>query len=526
MNRVVTGVAATQVPLFSGKTGHKRRILWNNDGDDMRSVAFGLPHLWNPDHPAAIKLPAQYDSVEEFLDFRMSALAGKQVDTLIYCGHFVSPVWTFPRQRIAALGPDPLQPVIDFAHRNAMEFFFSIRMNDTHTSFGHRGPEYWDAFRNANPHLLQTKVSREEFDRDYLPWLRGDAVAHPLSSVFRRRGGASRDYQSWLAYDYAHPGTRAHFLEIVNEVCRRYDVEGIELDWLRHPFFFPFGRERSFIPVMNDFVRQVRQTVREHARRRGRTILLAVRVPDSPERALAVGLDPEAWIADGCVDLVIAGNGNAPFSAPFDEWVRVCSQYGVPVYACMDRMETVLARPEALQAAAYRAWGNGVDGICFFNHFVPSEYDNFRKAADLRHLSRANKLYRIDPDHSSKGNFTITPGQLPQELSFASGAASLTLKLEIADQPKTAARVILHSRWNSPPPPERLHCTINGTPATSTSKPAFGEPGWIDYTVTALRKGKNRIRFIVDAPSAKTNDHTRIEQGLVSIEYEKPPSKS
>ena len=505
------------IAAASAKTTRKRRILWNDDGDDIRSVAFGLPHLWHPDNPAMVKLPARYSSVEEFLDFRLSALAGKQVDTLIYCGHFVSPVWEFPRDRIAALGPDPLQPVIDFAHKNAMEFFFSIRMNDTHSSFGHRGPEYRDAFRIANPHLLLSKTTQEEFDRIDLPWLRGDAVDHPLAGVLRRRGPASRDYQSWLAYNYALAETRARFLSIVNEACRRYDVEGIELDWLRHPFFFPDGQERAHIPVMNAFVRQVRNAINEHARRRGRPILLAVRVPDSPERALAVGLDPETWIADGCVDLLIAGNGNAPFSAPFHEWVAICSPHGVPVYACMDRMETVLARPAAIHAAAHRAWSKGVDGVSFFNHYVPGEYDNLRQAAGS-HLPRANKLYRIDPDHTAKGNFTITPGQLPQHLSFASGSASLTLKIDIADDPKTAARVVLHTRWTPSLAPARVQCAVNGAPATLIPASVFPEPGWIDFGSRALRKGDNRIRFTVDDPRGNS---ARIDQALVSIEYDK-----
>ena len=84
-------------------------------------------------------------------------------------------------------------------------------------------------------------------------------------------------------------------------------MDGIALDWLRHPFFFRPAEERRNLLVMNDFVRHIRRRLEYHGKKRGRPILLAVRVPDTPERALAIGLDVQTWVSSGWVDILEQG---------------------------------------------------------------------------------------------------------------------------------------------------------------------------------------------------------------------------
>ncbi len=161
-----------------------------------------------------------------------------------------------------------------------------LRMNDCHSSGRQwQGPVWWEPFRLRNRHLLQSTISAEAWEKDYLPWIRGESTVYPLQAVLDRRGGSNRDVQSWAAFDYARAEVREYFAGLVREACERYDVDGIDLDWLRMPFFFRFGEERRNVPLMNDFVRRVADIVRAAGRRRGRPIVLAMRVPDSPERA-------------------------------------------------------------------------------------------------------------------------------------------------------------------------------------------------------------------------------------------------
>ena len=101
-----------------------QRIIWNNDGDDLRMVAFGVRHRWTARDNDNSPLTDRFGSVREFLDLRMSALRDSPVDTISYCGVFTWPVWEFPRDRISALGEDPLKQVVEFAHAGGKEFFF------------------------------------------------------------------------------------------------------------------------------------------------------------------------------------------------------------------------------------------------------------------------------------------------------------------------------------------------------------------------------------------------------------------
>jgi hypothetical protein len=494
------------------RAGRKRRILWNNDGDDLRNPAFGLPRLWTARGPQDVPIPDPLASPDQFLSLRMPDPAAAGVDSIFYCGHFNWSVWEFPPERLARLGPEPLKLVIDHAHRFGAEFFFSIRLNDVHSSWEALGPSSWEPFRLRNPHLLQANVPAEEFEKRFLPFARGETKVHPLADVLKRRGGASRDYQSWSAFDYAHAEVRAYFLSVVEEACRRYDVDGIELDFLRHPFFFRFGQERRCIPLMNEFMRRVRDALTARGRQRGRPILLAVRVPDSVPQALAVGLDPESWLAEGLIDLVVAGNGKAPFSAPFAEWVELAHRKSVPVYACFCRTEQILRRPEAVRGAASRAWKQGVDGIYFFNHYIPAEHHTMRVAREAAQVTRATCLYRIDPDYSGSQNGTITPGQLP--LVFGAGANRAELVLDIPGDPQPGARVSMYTQWSGRAVSGRVAWTVNGAGAGKPSEEHLEEKNWLAYSVPSLRGGRNALEVRVGAGPALA-----LEQVRVTVEY-------
>ena len=101
----------------------KRRIIFNNDGDDVLGVKPGEP-------------------LESFLDLRTTALAGSQVDAIFYyTGSFdlhsnyfnvpgapVCPGKSVP----ASAGKDTLHLMSDFARQHGMEVFWSMRVNDTH----------------------------------------------------------------------------------------------------------------------------------------------------------------------------------------------------------------------------------------------------------------------------------------------------------------------------------------------------------------------------------------------------------
>ena len=60
---------------------------------------------------------------------------------------------------------------------------------------------------------------------------------------------------------------------------------------MRHNMYFKKGEEVANIPAMTDFVRRVRTTLDEIGRKRGRPIVLATRLADTPEKSMQLGLD-------------------------------------------------------------------------------------------------------------------------------------------------------------------------------------------------------------------------------------------
>lgn len=474
-----------------GKQKPPRRLIWNNDGDDLRVVAFGLGQIWTA--KGMVPIADRYESVEQFLGVRLSAIADTPVDVISYCGVFTWPVWDYPRDRLAALGDDPLRHVVDFAHRHGKEFFFNLRMNDAHTSGPHwQGAAYWEPFRLSHPENLHAKISGEEWERTYLPWARGESNSYPLQGVLDRMGPNDRDLLSWATYDYARSEVRGYFLDLIRQACERYDVDGIDLDFLRAPYYFRVGEERRHVPLMNDFVRQVAGLVREIGKKRGRPIALCLRVPDSPRRALELGLDVAHWIREGWLDLLVAGNGLAVYSLPFSPWQELCAPRKIPVHACISRNAATLAEPQAFLGACQRSWSRKVDGLYFFNHFIPEEYPTIARGSDLKRLAAAPKSYALDTQHSAFENSTVHEGPVPMVFEGGTGIANALMEIEIPEPINAGKSARLRVRWAGMADGACVRWSINGKASPSLKS---SDEKVLEYRAVGLKKGLNALRL-------------------------------
>ncbi|MCC6695994.1 MAG: family 10 glycosylhydrolase [Candidatus Hydrogenedentes bacterium] len=376
------------------EAAHKpRRIIMNNDGNDARTK--------NQEH-----------TVENFLSNRTTPLLGSQVDAIFYCtgvfnlythastetelrGHgdkeALDWAWELTKQ-----GTDSLSEIITFSHANKMEAFWSMRMNDTHDSAD-------DAL------LCQWKQAHPE----YLMGKKGEKFPH----------GGGR----WSAVDYGLPEVRDKVFRIFADVSTRYDVDGIEMDFFRHPVYFkpqmtgePVTQEHC--DMMTDLIRRVRAMTEEVGLKRGRPMLIAIRVPDSLGYAKGIGLDWEAWLKEDLVDIVsLTGYFHLE---PWENMVAIGKQYNVPVYACLSGSRVVSAsNPEATtedKLAAWRseakaAWEAGVSGIYTFNLFDP-------KSTLFRELGSLDTLPKTDEPHKQ---ITGDPRTMDRWLKGGSGFLKL-----------------------------------------------------------------------------------------------------
>jgi len=317
-----------------------RRIIFNNDGNE----------------------PVYYlDEATEkaFLACRTTPLLGSQVDSIFYCTwssgfsfftHDTKVGQVFdttvnpkdPANKIGGFsknktrefikqGTDPLKMMVAWCKAHSVEIFWSFRMNDTHDAWG-----AW----YSDPLFPQLK-------RDHPEWLVGSKAKRP-------------PHGAWSAVDYGRQEIRDLAIAFIEEVCQNYGVGGIEMDFFRHPLLFKTpasGKDATAdeLAKMTAMARRVRQVTEREGLKRGRPILVAVRVPDSAAYCKAMGIDIEAWLAEGLIDLM-AVSGYFRLN-PWEVSVALGHRHGVPVYPCLSetRVRDSEARKVRASLACYRA---------------------------------------------------------------------------------------------------------------------------------------------------------------------------
>ena len=146
---------------------------------------------------------------------------------------------------------------------------------------------------------------------------------------------------------------------------------------------------------MTDLVRHLRRRMDDVAKDPGHGIDLAVRVPPTLADSARLGLDVDTWMAEGLIDIAIAGGGFIPFETPIGEFVRAAEGTGCLVYGSLERLSPTVD-DELIRAVAARHWDAGVSGLYLFNYFTkPVEWKRrvFAVVADPDALRRLNKRY-------------------------------------------------------------------------------------------------------------------------------------
>ena len=463
-----------------------KRLLFDNDGCD------------------AAYFPATLDATaENLLSIRTTPLTETHVDALCYCtissgfGLFThnTKVGQVLEHDLGMLegrrnittdlinqGTDTLRVMVDYCHAHNLECFWSMRMNDTHDG----------AHRPDKPYPLFPKLKQQR------PEL--------LNGTFKERPR----HGSWTSVNYALPEVRDLAFRYIEEVCRSYDVDGIELDFFRHMSYLKsvaWGGEASAAERrgITDLMRRIRAVTEETGLRRGRPLLLAARVPDSAEYARRVGLDLEAWMREGLVDIMI-GSGYFRLN-PWQEWVALGKPYGTAMVAGLSESRTSgedkrfgRGRAESYRARAMQAWQAGVHGIYIFNVYNAGT-SWLKEVGEPDALAQLDKHYfatvRNGKPQSYLRNgqrFRSLPQLTPNEPWEVDSRDPKALALFVGDDLEACPAerkptVACHLRFSKLRDPAALCVALNGVPLTGGT--AAGE--WVDLPVSGdlLRCGEN-----------------------------------
>lgn len=282
--------------------------------------------------------------------------------------------------RLAADGVDTLEVVAHACHESGIRCYASMRMNGDYPV---RGTEESLA-RSLNSSFWWT---------------------HPEYRVRGRKG------EDMTRLSFAFAEVREFKLRILREAAER-DIDGINLDFLRHPSFFGYeeplltafqskygqdprelaGDDARWVQLRSDimtgFLRDTRRLLDEAGRRKGRRLGLSARVDWRDYRAW--GCDLETWLKEGLVDyLVLAQHTLGGYEFDITPFVEMARGTGCAVLfgeeatlsghdrtAEEDKLvaegkmkppaRTVLSR-EQYQNRAVRWYAAGADGVHLFN---------------------------------------------------------------------------------------------------------------------------------------------------------------
>jgi hypothetical protein len=243
-------------------------------------------------------------------------------------------------------GIDPYQVWIERCRQKQISPWISMRMNDIHhvddeKAFIHS--EFW----RENPQLRRITYPRPAWD--------------------------------WVSksFDYAQAEVREHHLKLLRELVARYDVDGLELDWMRSAFHFRPGYESEGAALLTDFTRTVRRLLDAGEQERGHRIKLSARVASRPQTALALGMDATTWARQKLIDMLVVTPffGSIETDMPMELWQRLLEGTSVTLAAGLEILlrpygafKTVANSLETVRGAAISLLERGADRIYLFNY--------------------------------------------------------------------------------------------------------------------------------------------------------------
>jgi len=401
------------------KSVKKPRIIYNDDSCTLRTapqphtvetISCALDYLkgtqvdclcWCVGEQIAYAWPSKViENVYDLKDKHESSLG---------CGEVV---WENNQDVMYSLhkqGIDYLPFLIQKAHKQKLTFIASFRMNDTHIkSYPNSciSPEFWKTHQH------------------YRIWGATDGKSY---------------YNAALDYSFAE--VRNRYKAAIEEVATNYDVDGIELDFTRSPYFFNPSEAWKKRAILTRFVRDIQSLLKKIGKAKKRSLTLILRVACQERQLLTAGIDLRQWIKGKLPDILVVSELSNNLNQNIEPWQSLCRKAGIllypaveagPAYMKADFYSTLIRNEQAprhdgagtsitpdddlltQRAAAQNLLAQKPDGIYIFNfacrlaerknimHTDPGKFHQvtslLRDMGSLKTLARKDKHYTFYPD--------------------------------------------------------------------------------------------------------------------------------
>jgi len=324
--------------------------------------------------------------------------------------------WIRGAKTAADAGLDPYRIWIDETRKLGRAAGISIRMNDIHcvddeNSFMHS--EFW----------RKTPGFRRE-----------------PGGLFHGWDSAALDFARQEVCDYA--------FSMVEAVLNRYDMDTLELDWMRFGHSVRPGFEDAGRIMLTEFQVRVREAARKREAELGRRITIAVRCPAMPQEAFDMGYDVIGWAQSGLIDRVVPCPffSSTDFDIPIAFWRRILPA-GFPLEAGLELRvwpghswsDFIVESPATLCAQAANYLAQGADRIYLFNHMdsdttMPAGYNEIFDLVGSLETASAHERRHIITYHDRKAPGSTTSNLLP--LTCRANGYSDYLRIELGPAPE------------------------------------------------------------------------------------------
>jgi hypothetical protein len=322
----------------------KRPVIFDNDGGDALVLCKGT-------------------SKQDLINVRTKPALDAGVDTFVYTtggcmgiGLHDSKVGSTLKTKEGHLsknlvgnfirnGTDCLRINSEYVKNAGKELFWGMRMNDTHDAGNNNIFMPENRFKNDNPDVMFGKKIK---------------------------------YGANTAVDYLNQKVRDFAVDYIMDVVDNYDIDGIFLDFFRHPIFFRSNANglvatEEEITAMNAFMRCVKNELDKRRIADKKYYIISIRIPDSVEYCYDIGLDIATWLKDGLAD-ILSTTGYMDIN-DCEYSVQLSQKYKIPVYLALDesRVKNEFSRHKRNSVRAYygrimNAWTAGYDGVLMFNN--------------------------------------------------------------------------------------------------------------------------------------------------------------
>jgi len=491
------------------------RVIFNCDGHSVYTNAKGSVDAW----------------IKNLFD----PLEGSHVDALFWCdgaggntAKYDSEVLELSGERIGQVDPDlrrwieggndPPAVVVREAKLRGLDVFYSFRVNDIHD--GHL-PSEFPTFKEQHP-----------------DWMLGDEFE-----------------EFTTALNFALPDVRQLKLRTIEEIFDKYDFDGIELDFMRFPRFFPSFLEYRNAFILTDFLHTVRQRLAEKARQRGRPIRVAIRVDENLTACRLNGFDIATWINEGLLDLLIIGDYAFPSSQDVQAFKALAQGKPVQVYVCVANPHTVIGgisyrqgdASAVLRGLAANYWRAGADGMYTFNWFpggpdgddpdvLSYQIPLLREIGDPRQLVSKDKMFPADASEFGPGKQRQHPSRprfhnwmftsLPVALFPTWNANSLTvIPVDVADDLSGAsARKVraleLWAQLKNLVAGDVIDFQVNGQPLDAMPEPEADGVVKFRLQLDQLKTGSNEVGLRLNQRGANAADDIILTALEIHVDYE------